>query len=288
MGEPITLFGESDERRLERLKLLELSNAERGEKTGINTFFQLQREIQSEIDKATSAALERAKADGEAAGEDAGAAGAGADAGPGADASGATAASGGEDGANRDAAGGVIAPDLPREAFASASEYVIHFFKRLVRLWQAELDARPDDVKRSLLGQRHTARQKETRDSIKVLFQRLRRKEIEADVLSNMERLVQLCQARNYVGVEEKYMTLAIGNAAWPIGVTMVGIHERASRERVAESSVAHGQLGAPVLRDEEQRKYIQAIKRLVTYCNKRFPNLEDLALNMSSVNLDL
>ncbi|ETW46133.1 pre-mRNA-splicing factor 18 [Plasmodium falciparum MaliPS096_E11] len=51
-------------------------------------------------------------------------------------------------------------------------------------------------------------------------------------------------------------MLLAIGNAAWPMGVTMVGIHERAGRSKIYASEVAH------ILNDETTRKYIQMIKR--------------------------
>lgn len=48
------------------------------------------------------------------------------------------------------------------------------------------------------------------------------------------------------------YLQMAIGNAPWPIGVTMVGIHARTGREKIFAQHVAH------VLNDETQRKYIQ------------------------------
>ena len=47
---------------------------------------------------------------------------------------------------------------------------------------------------------------------------------------------------------------MSIGNAPWPIGVTMVGIHARTGREKIFSQSIAH------VLNDETQRKYIQVI----------------------------
>lgn len=50
----------------------------------------------------------------------------------------------------------------------------------------------------------------------------------------------------------EAYLEMAIGNAPWPIGVTMVGIHARTGREKIFAKNVAH------VLNDETQRKYIQ------------------------------
>ena len=48
------------------------------------------------------------------------------------------------------------------------------------------------------------------------------------------------------------YLQMAIGNAPWPIGVTMVGIHARTGKEKIFAQQIAH------VLNDETQRKYIQ------------------------------
>ena len=58
-------------------------------------------------------------------------------------------------------------------------------------------------------------------------------------------------------------MRLAIGNAAWPLGVTSVSIHERAGDSHMKEKT---GQ-NAHVLTDEATRKYIHSFKRLMTYC---------------------
>ena len=62
---------------------------------------------------------------------------------------------------------------------------------------------------------------------------------------------------RNYLRANDAYLEMAIGNAPWPIGVTMVGIHARTGREKISDKNVAH------VLNDEIQRKYIQV--RMVT-----------------------
>lgn len=51
---------------------------------------------------------------------------------------------------------------------------------------------------------------------------------------------------------------MSIGNAPWPIGVTMVGIHARTGREKIFSQSIAH------VLNDETQRKYIQVNELIV------------------------
>ena len=55
-----------------------------------------------------------------------------------------------------------------------------------------------------------------------------------------------------FLKANDAYLQMAIGNAPWPIGVTMVGIHARTGREKIFSKHVAH------VLNDETQRKYIQ------------------------------
>lgn len=64
----------------------------------------------------------------------------------------------------------------------------------------------------------------------------------------------------------DAYLQMAIGNSPWPIGVTMVGIHARTGREKIFSKNVAH------VMNDETQRKYIQALKRLMTKCQEYYP----------------
>jgi len=73
-------------------------------------------------------------------------------------------------------------------------------------------------------------------------------------------------QKREYMNANDAYLRLSIGNAPWPIGVTMVGIHERSAREKIFSAQVAH------VLNDESTRKWIQSIKRLMTFCQSKYP----------------
>ena len=58
------------------------------------------------------------------------------------------------------------------------------------------------------------------------------------------------------------------GNNPWPIGVTSVGIHERSAREKI--SHVMNG--GAHIMNDEATRKYLQAVKRLLTFVQRAYP----------------
>ena len=71
---------------------------------------------------------------------------------------------------------------------------------------------------------------------------------------------------------------MSIGNAAWPIGVTNVGIHSRTGRERIFSQNVAH------ILNDETSRKYIQALKRLMTFMQTRFPTDPSKSLEFNAI----
>jgi len=77
-------------------------------------------------------------------------------------------------------------------------------------------------------------------------------------MLLRISEIVHFMQLRQYSRANDSYLRLSIGNAAWPIGVTMVGIHERSAREKISTDQVAH------VLNDEVSRKYIQSLKRCV------------------------
>ncbi|KAL7678083.1 hypothetical protein ACOME3_004312 [Neoechinorhynchus agilis] len=87
------------------------------------------------------------------------------------------------------------------------------------------------------------------------------------DILDSLSDVVRSLFLRNYRRANEYFLELAIGNAPWPIGATNVGIHPRPGREKIASKHVAH------VLNDENQRKYLQAVKRLITRAQTMFPS---------------
>jgi len=71
---------------------------------------------------------------------------------------------------------------------------------------------------------------------------------------------------KEYVRANDVYMRLTIGNSPWPMGVTMVGIHERSGRSKINTDKVAH------IMNNEIYRKSFQGIKRLISVCQKRNP----------------
>ncbi|XP_030646290.1 pre-mRNA-splicing factor 18 isoform X3 [Chanos chanos] len=135
----------------------------------------------------------------------------------------------------------------------------------LLGVWAKDLNAREDHVKRSVQGKLASATQKQTESYLKPLFRKLRKKTLSADIKESITDIIKFMLQREYVKANDAYLQMAIGNAPWPIGVTMVGIHARTGREKIFSKHVAH------VLNDETQRKYIQGLKRLMTICQKHF-----------------
>jgi len=143
---------------------------------------------------------------------------------------------------------------------------ILKFLKLLLKLWAAELNDRSEDVKRSFRGKLASATHGQTVSYIKPLFKQLKRKSVAPEILSCMADVIRHMIDRHYLKANDSYLEMAIGNAPWPIGVTMVGIHARTGREKINDKHVAH------VLNDETQRKYIQALKRLMTHAQRFFP----------------
>ena len=54
-----------------------------------------------------------------------------------------------------------------------------------------------------------------------------------------MIKIISALKKGEYQKADSFYLEVSIGNAAWPMGVTMVGIHERAARERIQTNQVA-------------------------------------------------
>lgn len=144
------------------------------------------------------------------------------------------------------------------------------YFKRMLLEWSQSLDERPEDEKRSTQGRLQTATAAQSTSDLAPFFKSLSPRTSTAppapDILARVTEICMYMQEREYLKANDSYLRLSIGNAPWPIGVTMVGIHERSAREKISSSQVAHA------LNDEAQRKWIQAIKRLMTFTQKKYP----------------
>ncbi|CAM9707791.1 unnamed protein product [Chrysoparadoxa australica] len=134
------------------------------------------------------------------------------------------------------------------------------FFRGLLKQWEQDLLERPDHIKSSVQGRNETRMQKQTKDYLRPMFKLCKHKQMNPGILQNFVEMVDFMEQGEFVKAHDVYMLTAIGNAPWPIGLTMVGIHERSGREKIETRNVAH------VMNNEAQRKYLVSIKRLMTY----------------------
>jgi len=157
-----------------------------------------------------------------------------------------------------------------REAEVSSEEAVASYVERLSAEWGQELEARPASVKASPAGVQATHQYKASVKAFGPLLAQLRAGSVAGDVLAALWLIVGAMKGRDYLRAMDLYLKLSIGNAAWPIGVTQVGIHTRSAREKI--SHVANEKSQAHVMNDEETRKYIHAFKRLITFAQTAYP----------------
>ena len=145
---------------------------------------------------------------------------------------------------------------------------VYKYFKSILKAWARNLDARPENEKTTAKGKMDTTTQKQCKDYVRPLFKMCKKKNVPADILMKLEEMVQFCENGDFRSANDKYLRAAIGNAAWPMGLNGVSIHQRAAQDNVGKSNIAH------VMNNEIQRKYLTSVKRLMTYAQDLRPDV--------------
>lgn len=244
-AQPIRLFGESDEDAFQRLKQLELSEPDASNGMG-NDFKAAMDKVNEEINRTCERSLESSEAKNDVNTT--------------------------ELNTNIEEMQSLIQDLNPSDnqsddrALANDCEIISKFLRFILESWGKELNARPIEEKTSQTGKTVSARYTNTRANLKPLFKLLKRRTISPDILRQLKLISRDLVERNYKEATSHYIEMSVGNAAWPMGVTMVGIHARTGREKISQNNIAHA------LNDETQRKYIQGIKRLMTQFSTMFP----------------
>ena len=145
---------------------------------------------------------------------------------------------------------------------------IYKYFKRLLKEWEHDLAERPDSVAKTVAGRNESKTLKQCKDYIRPLFKLLKQRKLESGLQAHLLEIVEHAKQGEFVKANDSYINVAIGRAAWPIGVTMVGIHARSGRAKIESSNVAH------VMNSELQRKYLTSVKRLLSYAQKKRPDV--------------
>ena len=109
---------------------------------------------------------------------------------------------------------------------------------------------------------------KQTLDALETLLELIKSGGLDSSIKTALCKIVSLAVSGAYPQANAQFLKLSIGNKPWPIGVGNCFIQERASMDRIATSK--------HLLNDETTRRFIQAIKRLLT-------KAEELGLGLSS-----
>ncbi|KAH8055713.1 hypothetical protein JL722_8059 [Aureococcus anophagefferens] len=117
------------------------------------------------------------------------------------------------------------------------------WIRRHLKSWEATLVARADAAKRAPQGRVETKTYKQRR-----------------------VEMIDFCEAGEFVKANDAYILVAIGNSAWPIGVTSVGIHTHGPQ--TSSRNVAHA------MNKKMQRKYLTSVKRLMKFAQDQRPDV--------------
>ncbi|KAF5102404.1 hypothetical protein D0Z03_000416 [Geotrichum reessii] len=146
--------------------------------------------------------------------------------------------------------------------------------RTLLSEWRAIVTAAPDNQNTDDDGSA-TSENKEalavlaqTESYCQPLLVQLRQKALSKQLYPKLATLLMHIQQHRYREANDIYIQMSIGNAAWPIGVTAVGIHARSARERITgygndkddKVQVAH------IMSDDATRKWLIAVKRFITF----------------------
>ena len=145
-------------------------------------------------------------------------------------------------------------------------ELVLLWIERMMLEWKLWVLQNSAELKRTEFGRKKITTFKQCEEFMKPLNAQLKRRCLEKSLCERLSCIVRHCKQRHYKKAMDEYILFAIGNAAWPIGVTCVGIWARASREKLNERNVAH------ILNDEATRKWAQSIKRLMSFTQRMYP----------------
>jgi pre-mRNA-splicing factor 18 len=133
------------------------------------------------------------------------------------------------------------------------------FIKRGLVMWNRNLRQRGVEERQSIYGKKATGVYKETHMFVAPLLGQLKKSTVPKEIVEGLVSIVTHCVLHAWTKMNEAYLKLSIGEAAWPMGVARVGIHARAGRERISTGQTGH------VLNSEGQRKYIQSVKRITS-----------------------
>jgi pre-mRNA-splicing factor 18 len=101
--------------------------------------------------------------------------------------------------------------------------------------------------------------------NVKPLITLLQERKLNQVILDKLFTVMVFAENKDLLNANDRYIDLSIGNAAWPMGLTMVGIHQRTGKSSISPAQVAY------ILNDETTKKYLQSIRRILSFLQIRY-----------------
>ncbi|KAL7665610.1 Pre-mRNA-splicing factor 18 [[Candida] zeylanoides] len=133
------------------------------------------------------------------------------------------------------------------------------YLKYLVKCWESQLILKGDNTNQGAILY------ESKRDLVRLLH-KLRKGTLQESIFVSLMTTMYYLQRQEFRRANEAYLKLSIGNAAWPIGVKSVGIHQRAADSKITGEDKKHA---ANIMVNDRTRRWITAIKRLITFCER-------------------
>ena len=101
--------------------------------------------------------------------------------------------------------------------------------------------------------------------NVKPLITLLQERKLNQVILDKLFTVMVFAENKDLLNANDRYIDLSIGNAAWPMGLTMVGIHQRTGKSSISPAQVAY------ILNDETTKNYLQSIRRILSFLQIRY-----------------
>lgn len=148
----------------------------------------------------------------------------------------------------------------------SDTRTVVKWLRNTLRDWEIAITRRTPEEHASSMFKGEKAHFRQSKQYLRPLRKSLQTGKVNPEIVRHLAIIANHSDKRQYREAKQAYMTLAIGNQAWPMGVNMVTFHDRPNRHNISEEASAH------VLDDETTRKYVQMVKRLLTFVESHVP----------------
>lgn len=131
------------------------------------------------------------------------------------------------------------------------------------KLWLLVNQEKSLEERQSEEGKQEILIYNQTKKFLKPFLEKIKQNDAPKAILNIFFEIAIFCMDGDYLRAHEKYFELAIGNAPWPIGVAMAGIHERSYSTRNHCTQEPH------IYKEEKVRRYLMAVKRIITFLEK-------------------